>query len=206
MIALLVVTLAAAPEPLTLVRQHTVGQKYSVEYTNADSQLKITKTFKGTAVVKTAADKKASYDVTIDSLEWNKPDGKRSASGVKLKVQLDDGAASAEVVSPGTLGEDAEFELTAFEHMLGDLCAPPKGPFYPGKKLVDGSTAWELLTTGGKVAKLKSTPAPNADPFTCDVTISIDDGFAGERSGRMQVSMANAPKVDQRQTLKVKKL
>jgi len=206
MLALLLV-LAAAPEPVTIVRKHAPKQKYALEYKNDDLGLKVSKAFKATAVVKSVADKVTVFDVTVDSMEFTAPDkGKRTASGVKLKVTVDDGAASAEVVNGGTLGDEAEYELTAFEHMLGDLCVPPKGPYYPKQLVVDGSTAWELLYTKDKSAKLKSTPEPKADPFTCDVTISLEDGFAGERTGAMRVQLGKGQSVDQRQYMKAKRL
>lgn len=209
MLTLLLVTLAAAPEPVTIVRKHTVGQKYALEYSNVLSKPKTSKTFKATAVVKSVEEKTVNLDATVDSLEWNGPDGKRSGSGVKLKVAVHEGAVSATVVSPGTLGEDADFELTAFEQMLGDLCMPPKGPFYAKKPFADRST-WELLSTPGPIAKLRSAPSKeaegDADVLTCDLTISADDGFSGERTGRAKVPVAQGKFVDQTQTLKVKKL
>ena len=209
MSTLLLVALAAAPEPVTIVRKHAVGQKYGLEYTNVLSQPKTTKTFKGTAVVKSVEEKTVNLDATVDSLEWNGPDGKRSGSGVKLKVAVHEGAVSATVVSPGTLGEDADFELTAFEQMLGDLCMPPKGPFY-AKTPVVGRTTWDLLSKPGPIAKLRSAPSKDAqadaDVLSCDLTISVEDGFTGERTGRAKVPVAQGKFVDQKQTLKVKKL
>lgn len=205
---ILVLAAAAAPEPVTLIRKHAPKQKYALEYKNDDLQLKISKTFKATAVVKSVADKVTVFDVTVDSMEWTgSGKEKRTASGVKLKVQVNDGAASAEVVSGGTLGDDAEYELTAFEHMMGDLCTPPKGPYYPKQLVVDGSTAWELQYTDQTSAKLKSTPEPKADPFTCEVSIALDDGFAGERTGAMKVQLGGKGlNVDQRQSMKAKRL
>ncbi len=206
MLALLLV-LAAAPEPLTIVRKHAVGQKYAVEYTSADAQAKLTKTFKGTAVVKSVTPEHTMFDVTVDSMEWTGDPTKKSAKGVKLRVDVQPGAVNAEVVEPGTLGEDAEFELTAFEQLMGQLCAPPKGPYYPKKPVVEGSTAWELQAQDEKVVRLKSSPAPNADPFTCEVTLSRDDGFAGERTGQLKIAGGKSgPKVDQKQTFKAKRL
>ncbi len=209
MLALLLV-LAAAPEPVTIVRKHAPKQKYALEYKNDDLQLKISKTFKGTAVVKSVADKVTVFDVTLDSMEWiTQGKDKRTASGVKLKVEVNDGAASAEVVSGGSLGDDAEFELTAFEAMMGDLCVPPKGPYYAGKMVVDGSTAWELVWVDKEknLVKLKSTPDPKADPFTCDVTMALDDGFSGERNASMKVQLGGKGlNVDQKQSFKAKRL
>lgn len=209
MLALLLwVAAAAAPEPVTIIRKHAPKQKYALEYKNDDLQLKVSKTFKATAVVKSVADKVTVFDVSVDSMEWTAAGkDKRTASGVKLKVEVNDGAASAEVVSGGTLGDEAEYELTAFEHMLGDLCTPPKGPYYPKQPVVDGSAAWELQYADKTSAKLKSTPEPKADPYTCDVSVALDDGFAGERTGAMRVQLdGKGLNVDQRLSMKAKRL
>ncbi|MBL8952919.1 MAG: hypothetical protein JNK82_19235 [Myxococcaceae bacterium] len=208
---ILVAAAAAAPDHVEIVRKHAPKQRYALEYKNDDQQLKLSKTFKGTALVKAVEGKKTTFDVTLDSLEWvSNGKDKRTASGVKLKVEVNDGAASAEVVAPGSLGDDAEFELTSFEQMMGDICVPPKGPYYPKQPLVEGSTQWELLShdTEKKIVRLKSTPAVDKpDPFTCEVSISLDDGFAGERNSSMRLQLGGKGlNVDQKQSFKAKKL
>jgi hypothetical protein len=206
-LALLLVLAAAPAEPLTIVRKHAVGQKYAVEYSSSDAQAKTTKSFKGTAVVKSVTPERTTFDVTVDSIEWTGGPTKKSATGVKLRVEVQPGAVNAEVVEPGTLGEDAEFELTAFEQLMGQLCSAPKGPYYPKQPVVDGSNAWELQAKDEKLVRLKSSPAPNADPFVCEVTLSLDDGFAGERVGHLKAAgTKGGPKIDQKQTFKAKRL
>lgn len=203
--------LSAAPTPEVVVaRNHAAGQKYALEYTNVDVQLGISKTFKATAKVTEATKGHAKLDVTVDSLKWT--DSKNvttSAGGVKLKVSVDGKGVDAEVVDPGTAAESAELELTSFEQLLGDLCQPPDGP-YTGKALVkDGSTAWSLTGTKAGVVSLESTPEAGKDPFTCKVSISTADGFAGERVAAMRLTVEGKDGkkllVEQKQTLKITK-
>lgn len=220
---ILLAFLAAAPKkavkespprtPVTeaaIVRKHQPGQRYSVALNSSEAEQGSSKFFKGIATVKTVAPDEVTLNVELSELTWSGHGApKRKARGVVLNVTIVRRSIDAQVASPGSAGDAAEMELTAFEMLLGDLCQPPSELLTVGKTL----NQWTLVEIKGDLAHLKSAPVKGGDPFECDTTVSLTDGFAGERKGTMRVDLGQVdPKthqpmtIEQKYTLNVKRL
>lgn len=167
---LVLVALISSAAPVTIERKHTVGQRYRLTFTNADTQLKVSKTFKGTATVSEVKGGSTRFAVVLDELAWTNEQGQtRTAGGVKLDVEASAGSIDAEVTEPGTAGAAAQLELTSIEKMLGDLCQPPVAKLMVGKPSTLEGATWVLLSSTAGVAKLKSVPPKEGSPFTCEL-------------------------------------
>ena len=222
--ALACLVVAAAPAPaqksaakeVRVQRKHQVGQKYDVSFTSESVEMNSKLAFTALATVKSVSPEATDFDVVLPEILLTEGGAKplaRKVGNVKLKVRVEANSIDAEVTDPGNAGAWAELHLTAYELMMGDVCQPPPEPLQVGKPLDKGTATWELLSVKDGVATLKSTPAPkDGSPYTCEVTVSLDDGYAGTRTSTARLDLHAAdprtgkPMIaEQRYVLKVKR-
>jgi hypothetical protein len=196
--------LAAAPLPakkddgtagVRIVRKHSAGQKYDLSFTSEDPGLKSKLDFKAQATVKAASAGAAIFEVLVNKIVSSRAGqaAGEKIGNVKLKVELDGSSVDASVTDEGDGGGRASLFLTSYEMMLGDVCQPPSAPMQVGKPLVEQGQTWQLVSVKAGVATLKATPLPTSgSPFTCEVTVSIEDGFAGTRKASSHVDLHSA--------------
>jgi hypothetical protein len=184
---LVALTLQAQAGQVEVVRKHTLGQAYDIDYAfvEGDKRTHIVAHAKVVAV----NGELVQFEVVLPTLEHQRPDGKGGWSthdaiqGLVYRVIDDDGAISAEVTHrPKKVSKTAaELENNNLVQLMGDRAQPPREPASVGKPW-PGKQGWLLLGLDGQVAHAtQSLVQPGSLTVTSDVYVSLADGFAGRR-------------------------
>ncbi|MEM9489653.1 MAG: hypothetical protein AAGC55_10940 [Myxococcota bacterium] len=192
-------TPAPAPtEKIAVVRKHKVGERYTLLLILQTDEM-IRSTYRAEAKVASVTPDETVFDVEVLAIVDEQPPGEPKAvhGGVILKVSVGQESIDAEIVK--SEGEDIHLRLTSFENLLGDLCQPSSDPHdlnKPWKKgQLDATFTGVTTRDGVHYVNYQEQAKTDRAETRCEATISLADGFSGERSNTFIMDLGGTKSV-----------